>query len=60
MKWSEGAYFAAWLNMLGNDERIDALHSGNIASATLALLKLRIEYEKFREHEQMNNYQERT
>lgn len=60
MKWSEGSYFAAWLNMLGNDERIDALHSGNIASAVMALIKLRNEYELFRQHEQMNNFQERT
>ena len=60
MKWTEGAYFAAWLNMLGNDERVDALYCGVQSEALKALNDLRNEYNKFREHEMMNNTQERA
>lgn len=59
MKWTEGAYFAAWMNMLGNDWRLTALESGTEAEAIKALLELRDEYRKMKELENMQE-QERV
>jgi hypothetical protein len=53
MKWTEGAYFAAWMNMLGNDWRLTALHSGTEAEALKAMHELRDEYRKMQEQENM-------
>lgn len=60
MKWTEGAYFSAWMNMLGNDWRLTALHSGTDEEVMKALADLREEYRKVQEQENMHNAEERS
>lgn len=58
MKWNEGAYFASWLNFLGNDDRLEDLLRGDNKAAMKALEALRTEFILHQEATQLP--QERT